>query len=245
MIVLAGAAEAQVRTPAPTPPQWRGTIGVSGGVQTIGRTEAQHFVVQKNLEDAPIAASLDLARAAVYDVGLTVMLVQGRLGASVSVSSASRRFGGDVTAQIPHPFFFNTPRPVSGSVARLLNTEAAVHLDATYELRTSARFDLLGFIGPSIFRVTQDLVSDITYTDSYPYDTATFTSAPTTRMSATTLGFNLGADLTWKASRRVGVGALVRYAHGSARLTPSAGNNVSTTVGGLQVGGGLRFALGQ
>jgi hypothetical protein len=239
VLALAAAAEAQARTPAQAP-TWSGTIGVNAIVQT-GRTESQSFSVEKNLEQAPITATLSLERATLFDISVSVTHARSRLGGSVSLSSLSRSFGGNVDAQIPHPFFFNTPRLVNGSVSGLLDTELVLHLAATYQVWRSDRFDLVGFAGPSLFTVKQDLVTDVTYTDTYPYETATFVSAPTARASATSVGFNLGADLTWKLSKWVGVGALVRYAHGTTTLTPSAGNSVSANVGGLQLGGGLRL----
>lgn len=245
VLAFAAAADAQVRAPAgartPQTPTVRTTIGVSGGVQTPGRTESQSFSVEKNLEAAPITTTLGLGTAALLDVTVALTHAPSRFGGSVSLSSVSRRFGGDVAAQIPHPFFFNTPRPVNGSVSGLLDTEIALHLDVTYELWRSARADLVGFAGGSFFRVTQDLVTDVIYSDTYPYDTATFQSAQTTRASADARGLNLGGDLTWKISRRVGIGVLVRYAHASATLTPSVGDSVSARVGGLQIGAGVRL----
>ncbi len=240
VLAFAAAAEAQARTAARQAPTWSSTIGVNAVVQT-GRTESQSFSIEKNLEQAPITATLSLERAALFDISVGVTHARSRLGGSVSVSSLSRNFGGAVGAQIPHPFFFNTPRPVNGSVSGLLDTELVLHVAATYQVWRSDRFDLVGFAGPSMFTVRQDLVTGVTYTDTYPYDTATFASAPTARASATSLGFNLGTDLTWKLSRRVGVGAIVRYTHGSVTLSPSAGNNMSVEVGGLQLGGGLRL----
>ncbi|MGB7218140.1 MAG: hypothetical protein WBD07_04975 [Vicinamibacterales bacterium] len=231
VIGSAAMAEAQVRT----------TFGVNGGIQTIGQTASQNFSVQKNLETAPIAAALSLGSATFIDFSAAVTHEPSRLGGSISVSSVRRQFGGDVSAQIPHPFFFNTPRPVSGSASGLHDTELVLHLDVTYRLRGSDRFDLVGFAGPSMFKVTRDFVTNVTVSETYPYDTATFESAQTSSTRADTLGFNVGADMTWKLSRRIGVGALIRYAHGSIVLTPSAGNSVSTKLGGLQLGGGLRL----
>lgn len=239
---FAATADAQLRVPAATQgPRWRTTIGINGGIQPTTGNESQTFKVQKNLEDAPVTTSLSPGTAQLIDIGVGLMPARGRLGVNVNVALTSRQFGGNVSAQIPHPFFFNTLRPVSGSVSSLPESGLAVHIGAAYQIWTSTRFDLTGSAGPSFFRVTQDVVTDVTYTETYPYDTATFASAPSTRTTASAWGVNAGADLTWKLSRRLGVGALVRYAHGSVTLTPSAGNDVSANVGGLQLGGGLRL----
>ena len=97
--------------------------------------------------------------------------------------------------------------------------------------------------GVSVFSVTQGLVTDVVFTDAYPFDTATFASATTTSLSKTATGVNVGADITWKLSRNVGVGGLVRFAKASVTLAPSAGNSTTIDVGGVQVGGGVRFAF--
>jgi len=70
----------------------------------------------------------------------------------------------------------------------------------------------------------------------------TSTSATTERAEKTKLGFNVGADVGYRLSHRVGVGGLVRYSRVSLSL-PLAGSasGVSVDAGGLQVGGGVRF----
>jgi hypothetical protein len=53
----------------------------------------------------------------------------------------------------------------------------------------------------------------------------------------TTVGINLGVDVTYLVTKRFGVGGLARYTWGSADL---AGAADKLTVGGFQIGGGLR-----
>ncbi|MBZ5557395.1 MAG: hypothetical protein LAO77_09005 [Acidobacteriia bacterium] len=216
-------------------------ISASGGDQISRDTIAQAFTVQKNLEAAPVTFDVDHKQIYWFD-GSIVARLRGRWGVGATVSVATRDNDGHVGASIPHPFFFNQPRPIGGTIGAR-RTEVAVHLDAVYRLAARGRLDLSVSGGASIFNARETLVTDVAYTDAYPFDTATFASAATTRSTTTSGGFNVGADLTWKRWRRVGLGALVRFAHASATFSASANNTVTGDVGGLQAGGGLRFAF--
>jgi hypothetical protein len=52
------------------------------------------------------------------------------------------------------------------------------------------------------------------------------------------MGIHFGVDITYLVTPRYGVGVLARYTWGSADIT---GADESVTVGGLQIGGGLRI----
>lgn len=222
---------------------WNGRFRISanGGEQISRDVIAQAFTVQKNLEPAPVTFDVDNKQDYWFDGGI-VARVRGRLGVGAAVSFATRDTTGHVAAGIPHPFFFNQPRPIGGTVAAT-RTETAVHLDAVYFLTTRGRLDVAVLGGASIFNAGQTLVTDVAYTDAYPFDTATFASASTTRSTRTAGGFNVGADVTWKRWRRAGLGGLVRFAHASTTFSAASGNTAAGDVGGLQAGAGVRFAF--
>ena len=99
------------------------------------------------------------------------------------------------------------------------------------------------FGGPSYIRVQQDLVTDVRYSESYPYDTATFASATTASVQKGGVGFNVGADATWKLGRSLRAGGLVRYSRADLTLSSASGNDVALRTGGMQVAGTLQFIL--
>lgn len=84
---------------------------------------------------------------------------------------------------------------------------------------------------------TQDLVSDVTITQTYPYDTATFSGTTSTHRSASRIGFNAGADVTWRLRPRVGLGLGVSFSRAAVALS----DTVTVDAGGAHLGGGLRF----
>ena len=229
LVGVAQAAQAQERI----------RIGVNGVELVTTRTLSQDFSLTKNLEKAPIGADIDLPSSPLFDVGASVRLVKG-LAVGIAYSSLSHTVGGTVDAQIPHPFYYSKLRDIGGNISGLNETEKAVHVAVFYFIPLG-RLDLGVFGGPSRFDVKQDLITDVTYTELYPFDTATFASAPTTSVTRTAMGYNLGADVTWRLSRVVGVGGLIRFATASTKLEVAPGNEVTTDVGGLQTGVGLRL----
>src|SRR6185295_12014494 len=104
--------------------------------------------------------------------------------------------------------------------------------------------DVMLYGGPSLFTVRQTLVTDVTYSESFPFDTATFTGAQTTEStSKTEVGFHIGGDVAWKFTRNVGIGGMVRFARAEATLNATNNSLVTVDIGGLQFGGGIRLAF--
>jgi hypothetical protein len=93
--------------------------------------------------------------------------------------------------------------------------------------------------GPSVFRVDQDFVSDVAYTQEYPYDTATFEGASLVRQRKTVIGGNIGGEVGWRITRHLGLAGAVRYSHASAEFAGTSAQPVP--VGGVHVGGGVRL----
>ena len=105
----------------------------------------------------------------------------------------------------------------------------------------AGRWQLRFFAGPSYISLEQDVVREVTANETFPYDTATFQRAVTGRATGSGLGFNTGADITWRFARRVGAGLLVRYARASVDLNGPDARTVSSDGGGLHAGAGIRF----
>ena len=146
-----------------------------------------------------------------------------------------------LSATIPHPFFFNRPRSVSGEAAGLKREELAIHIQAGGVFPIGARFQVMVFGGPSFFQVTQGVVTDLTYSDSYPYDTASFRSAVTTSEKQNKIGFNAGGDVAFFFTRQIGVGFTAKFAGSNIDLPSAGGGTTPVKAGGMQAGGGLRL----
>lgn len=161
-----------------------------------------------------------------------------RLYAGLSYSRVGGDIGGPLTGQIPDDLIHDRPRPITGSVSDLSHVEHAVHFQAVWRHPINDRFDVAVAIGPTLFSVSQDLVSEIAIVEEAAGPR--LTGVTTEDVSDTAVGFHVSADGSYSLTRRLAVGLFLRYAGGSVDLAGRAGN-VSLDVGGLQVGAGVRL----
>ena len=217
----------------------RVSINIGGQLSSTTFTTTTTSTVYR--EPATISTSYTVPKGQLFDGGFLYRLA-GNFGVGVAVSSYSERRDGAVTGSIPHPFFFNTPRSLSGTARQPAAQRGRRAHSGGLRDRDEDEYDVAISAGPTIFRVSQDLVSNAVYAETYPYDTVTFTSATTVRAQGTKTGFNVGVDVGYKLGTNLGVGGLVRFSRAtlSFPLTGSAAD-VSVDAGGLQVGGGVRF----
>jgi len=224
---------------------WNGPYRISVNVGAQASTDgtlSQSFSTIQYAEPAPITASIDARRAMLVDIGGSYK-IRPQFAIAYAFTASTHDTSAAVTAQVPHPFFLNQPRTISGSTP-VSGSARAQHISAAYVVpRRSIEVMLLG--GPSFFAVRQSLVTDIRFKDVYPYDQAniSFIDAPTTVVEQNVVGFHVGADVAFKLSANVGAGVLARFARGSATLDAGSGNSVRFTAGGLQIGGGVRLAF--
>jgi hypothetical protein len=219
--------------------QERGWFGISGGIQAATSRFDDAFDLTLYTEperitvDYPSKGALLIAANGGYRVWR-------RLSIGLGVTRAAH--GGDaaVKASLPHPFFDNTFRIVEGTT-NARRTENGAHLQIGWSLRLSPRLRVILTGGPSVLNVNQTFVTDVRFSEAFPFDSAAFTSAVTKDSSRTAIGFNAGADLWWTLRRRrVAVGALVQVAYAQPRLDAGNGRRVPVDAGGAQVGVGLR-----
>jgi hypothetical protein len=191
-------------------------------------------------EAATVATTYGQQAAPGFEVAGGVR-VWRRLAVGASVTRFTKTSGGAVTAQVPHPFFFNRPRPVSGEASGLGREETGIHVQATWIVPVRPRVSLAIAGGPSWFSLSQDVVTDVSVTQTYPYDTATFAGVVSARESRSAVGFNVGGDLGVFFSRYVGVGVGATFSHAHVSLpATSATSSAGVDTGGLHVDAGLR-----
>lgn len=238
-LLLLATALTTLSVPALAQSPWggRARLALSAGLQPEGKGFSQTSELVAYVEPAPVTAALQEGVAPLFDIGVAFP-VSGRFGANAAFSSLNASGAGTVAASIPHPFFFDALRPVSG-VASLDRTEMALHGGLAY-LAGNGPFDVLMSGGASWFRIRQTLVTDIEVDETYPFDTASFVSATVSEANASTFGYHAAADFTWRLSEAWGIGALVRYSSAEASLEAADVETVPATVGGFQAALGLR-----
>jgi len=203
---------------------------------------------QPSTSFADLARPVTFGEAAQVDTRYGIAAVPGldaaagvrvwrNLAVGVDVGFLTKSGGGSVSAQMPHPFYFNRPRAVTGDASGLQRSETAINLEALVMLPIRPRWQAALFGGPTWFAVKQDLVTNVTLSESYPYDTAAFAGASSARQSRSKAGFNVGGDVAYMLRPHVGLGAGVRYTRARIALTDSA----TIVAGGPHVDGGLRL----
>jgi hypothetical protein len=212
-------------------------VSINGAVQTATGGFADRITFTENAENGSLDTDYVVGGGPAFDVAGGAFWRE--LGIGVGVTRFSHSTPGSVSARVPHPVFFNQNRAVNGSVAGLQRKELAIHLRASTMIPVW-RVQVLAFGGPSFFRVTQGIVTDIDYTEEYPYDAAVFTRSTTTEAKASKVGFNAGADVAYFFTRQLGVGGVVQFARATVEFAAAGGEPRDVNAGGLQAGGGLR-----
>ncbi len=188
-------------------------------------------------EAAVVSTTYQMKAAPGLDVGGGVR-VWRNLGIGVGLSYVTKEANGSIDAQVPHPLAFGRPRAVSGA-SDLARNETVVNVQVLWmvPLSMEGRWQVAIAGGPSWVSVHQNVVEDVTVTQVYPYDTATYTGVVTQRSSQSGVGFNAGVDGTYLYTRHVGVGASAVF----TRAHVPIGATDSSNAGGLHVAAGLRL----
>jgi hypothetical protein len=240
LLALATPATAQLRNAPPKPARF--TLSVSGGAQAAPNDVADHITLLKNLETETIDVKYPMKPQALVDVGAGVR-VWKNLGLGVAVSRATGSGTADVTASVPHPFFFNQARTVTGTEQGIIHAETGVHLQLQYLVPASGHLRFVLAAGPTWATVEHEVVNSLTVVESYPYDTAAFGGAVTKLSKASAVGFNAGIDVTWMFARNAGVGGLIRYTRADVEVGAGEGRTLAMKAGGVQAGAGIRVAF--
>ena len=233
----------------------RGYVAVNGGLQALATdfTDAATFsgpgsVYAEMTSGAATSEPSGFDAAYRIESGPRVEISGGvRLWRNVGVGATVSRHTGrgdasvaEVSGRLPHPFFLGSPRAIAASIP-LDHDERALHLHALVTVPVNSAFAVTVFGGPTIFTAWQDVVTDVGFSHSYPYDDAAFGEAVIEEQSQSKVGFHVGADLAYYFTDTVGVGWLARFSAATIDL-PSAGDRaVAVPAGGFHVAGGLRL----
>lgn len=243
-VVLLGALAA----PALAQTSDRGWVDLSFGSATpseVGQTYT--FRTTLFAEPAAFAAAypeLPRANGALASVGFRVA---GPLGVGLMGTSLKYSYEVGLAATVPHPTLFN--RSATGTATNLdeiERTDNAVDVSLAYQPTTPDQWRIRLFAGPTFFRVKQDFVQDIRYTqlfNSAGGNTVNITSYVKETVEESAIGFHAGADAAYFFSRYFGVGATVRFNRGTVKIDeePLSEEPAELKVGSTIFAAGLRI----
>ena len=238
---------------AQSPDGHRAFIVVNGGVQPTvtefddAATFAGPSLVYTDLvsgaatrEPSSFDGAYRVDSGSVIDIGGGARLWRW-LGAGAAVSLSRRDAVTDIAARLPHPFFLENQRTVTASDLPLARDELAVHLRALVVLPVRSALTVTIFGGPTLFKLTQGLVTDVRFEHAYPYDSAAFEVPVTQQQSGSKVGFNVGADIAYYFTETLGAGWLTSFSRATVELPSVGGDLVGVPAGGVHAVGGLRL----
>jgi hypothetical protein len=233
--VIAFAGDASAQTTA-----WgnNGYVSFNGLYQSTPISFETKAKVDVYHEQGEVRTSHRIAPSPLYDVTAGGR-IKGNLGVGYAMSYRRQTESGQVSATVPHPFYFSQARLVSGE-APLKREDLAFHLAAIWMVPVSENLQVSLFGGPTYFRVTQDMVRSVELNETFPFDQAVYTGVAASSEHAGRMGYNAGADVSMFFTKMLGVGGLVRYSQGTVNMPSPDGASQSLKVGGLQTGAGLR-----
>jgi opacity protein-like surface antigen len=241
--ILAAAVLAVAVPSAAQPAAWPERIwfGVSGGVQpaTNGFNDAFDLPLYTEQEHVTVDYGSGSGALIAASGGYRIWK---RLAIGLGVTRYAHDGSSTVNASLPHPFFDNTFREIEGT-APTERTETGAHLLIGWTWPITGKLRVLLTAGPSFIDVRQEIVTNVRFSESFPFDTAEFTGVDTRTVSDRGTGFNAGADVSWMFSKRVGAGALAQFTRARVRLDTGDGRTISVDAGGAQIGAGLRFVF--
>lgn len=215
--------------------QWtdKGFFNVNLGGQAPSHTLSAETTPEIYGEPASIRSTQDVGGGLFFDLSGGYK-VWRNLAVGIGFTRVGSSGDLNVDASIPDPLVFDSPRSVTAVVPDAKHSQTSIHFTGTWMMPVTDKVDVGFQFGPTIFMVSQDLPVDFQIQEPTP----TITSTSLEKLDKTTVGIHFGVDVTYIVTPRYGVGVLARYAWGSADIT---GANESVTVGGLQIGGGLRI----
>jgi len=228
----------------PAPPRtakvWkgRGFAVVSAGAQLAAPGYTSTALFKVHAENATLNADASIGAGPVFGARGGVRVWKNlAVGAGLELASTSQTL--DVTGRLPHPFQFNQFREIEGTASGLDRAEALVAFEVSWYVALARRVDMFVFGGPAYINVQQDMATRIRFTESYPYDTATFAGVETASVSGGGFGVTAGVDISYLMTKHVGIGGEVRYSYASTTLKP-AEQPAKVGLGGLQAAFGAR-----
>ena len=215
--------------------QWAGRAFVNVGYGIQGGSQEVNTAATRELYGEPLtfSTSQHYEGGTVFDISAGYR-VWRNLAIGVGFTRAGEGGSIAVSAAVPHPLFTDRPREISATFEDSNHSQQAVHLMGVWMIPITDKLDVAVSAGPTIFRVKQDVPTDVTVTEPAP----TLSELTILRAGETAMGLNAGVDVAYMVTGYIGAGATFRYTYGQVEL-PGVTDKV--TVGGPQLTIGARF----
>jgi hypothetical protein len=216
------------------------SVSVNAGYQAQSRDLTGSGTYTIYDEDATFTTSQKIKSGPLFDVSADYEVME-EFAVGIGWTRFSSSAAAALDAQIPHPAFVGQFRSASAEAGETNHSANAININAVWRYPVSGKIDLAVSAGPSIVRISQDVVAGFSVApETPPFASPAIDTVSVSSVKKTTLGFNAGVDAAYMFDRRYGAGAGLRYTFASANI---AGLDDKVKAGGLQLlfGARLRF----
>jgi hypothetical protein len=213
---------------------WDDRLFVNVSIGTQGGTTTSAFTIEQTIyeEPATFSTTREVKGGLYYDIAAGRPL-SGNFGLAFSFSGRSSKTDGAFTGTIPDPAGFDSPRTVTGTIADMEHSEGWFSVLAAYFLKVDEKMDVIIMAGPTFVSVNHDAPTDMTVTETATGPTV---AATVESLGKTFTGIDVGADLRYMFTPRLGAGAFIGFAKATGDIT----EGTELSVGGFRFGGGVR-----
>jgi hypothetical protein len=210
----------------------KGFVNVNVGAQTGSDELAGQSTFELYGENGSLSTTQDVGGGGLFDFSAGYK-VWKNLAIGIGYSHSGSDADVAVAASVPDPVFFDRPRGLTAVASGVEHSENVFHIQATWIMPVTDVIDLGFSFGPSFYNVKQQVPTAITVTEPGP----TLGQTTITEEKESGVGFNLGMDVNYFFTSRIGAGLLLRYTHASVDI-PNTTDSLG--VGGFQIGVGAR-----
>jgi hypothetical protein len=216
-------------------------VNVNFGIQAGDNDLSRRSTFDLYDEQASVDIAQTINNGGFFELGGAYKLTDN-YGIGMSWAVVSNSGEGGISGSLPHPQFFDQPRSFNHNASDLKHTEHSIHFHAVYFMPFTDKVDFTFSGGPSIFRTTQGLIRNITFSEVPPsFTSVNIDSVDVVELSDSGWGFNLGADMTYALTPSIGVAGLLRYTRGTVEFDLSGDQSAEVNAGGFQIAAGVRL----
>jgi hypothetical protein len=210
-----------------------GFVALNGGVQISGQDVVNSLNIDTYGETSTVDAPRHIGGGMFFDLAAGRRL-WNNAGAGFTFSRRSNKADVAMTSSIPDPIFFDQPRVVTATLADMKFSETTFAPIALMGFPISDVLDAIGFLGPVVRSVHQELVTGASIAETGAAPSVTPTREEVAKKF---LGIQIGVDLQYRLTKEFAAGGFVRYTGGGGHLT----NEVELDAPGVQIGVGGRY----
>ncbi len=215
---------------------------VNGAAQGGSRSMTDSLGFRAYGEDAQVQSMHVIRVAGMIDAGGSLRLWRD-LSVGASYAQLATSDATTLTGAVPHPLRHSAFRELPLHELSFPHRQRVTHLFFAWRFPLVDRLDVSLFAGPSLYSVTQGVVTNVTVREAGgpPFETVRVDLVQAGEHRRNAVGGHVGLDVTYMPTRHVGVGFVVRYATATVDLPAARTGRLSLPAGGAEVGGGLRF----